>query len=71
MSDLTADLLPPVSAQRSVVTEQKLVRWLAITVALAFLLLFLVLPLVVVFAEAFRRGLGGFLAAFQEADAPI
>ncbi|MFC1459147.1 sulfate ABC transporter permease subunit CysW [Microvirga arabica] len=69
MSDLTAGLLPPVSAQRSVVTEQKLVRWLAISVALIFLLLFLVLPLVVVFVEAFRRGIEGFLAAFQEADA--
>jgi sulfate transport system permease protein len=69
MSDLTAGLLPPVLAQQSVVTEQKLVRWLAITVALAFLLLFLVLPLAVVFVEAFRRGLGGFLVAVQEADA--
>ena len=69
MSDLTAGLLPPVSAQQCVVTEQKLVRWLAITVALVFLLLFLVLPLVVVFVEAFRRGIEGFLAAFQEADA--
>jgi sulfate transport system permease protein len=56
-------------SQQSVVTEQTLVRWLAISVALIFLLLFLVLPLVVVFVEAFRRGFGGFLAAFQEADA--
>jgi sulfate/thiosulfate transport system permease protein len=69
MSDLSAALLPAGSSQRSVVTEQKLVRRLAIAVALIFLLLFLVLPLVVVFVEAFRRGIGGFLAAFQEADA--
>jgi sulfate transport system permease protein len=69
MSDLSATLLPVVSTQRSVVTEKTLVRRLAIAVALAFLLLFLVLPLIVVFVEAFRRGLGGFLAAFQEADA--
>ena len=69
MSDLSAALFPPVSSQQSVVTEHKLIRRLAITVALGFLLLFLVLPLVVVFVEAFRRGLGGFLAAFQEADA--
>jgi sulfate transport system permease protein len=69
MSDLSAALLPPVSAQQSVVTERKLTQWLAITLALVFLLLFVVLPLVVVFVEAFRRGLGGFLAAFQEADA--
>jgi sulfate transport system permease protein len=69
MSDLSAALLPPVSAQQSVVTERKLTQRLAITLALVFLLLFVVLPLVVVFVEAFRRGLGGFLAAFQEADA--
>jgi sulfate/thiosulfate transport system permease protein len=69
MSDLSAALFPPVSPQQSVVTEHKLIRRLAITLALGFLLLFLVLPLVVVFVEAFRRGLGGFLAAFQEADA--
>jgi len=69
MSDLSAVLAPPVLAQQSVVTEHKLVRQLAITVALVFLLLFVVLPLAVVFVEAFRRGLAGFLAAFQEADA--
>ena len=69
MSDLSAALFPPVSSRQSVVTEHKLIRRLAITLALGFLLLFLVLPLVVVFVEAFRRGLGGFLAAFQEADA--
>ncbi|WP_404295130.1 sulfate ABC transporter permease subunit CysW (plasmid) [Microvirga sp. RSM25] len=69
MSDLSAVLAPSVLAQQSVVTEHKLVRRLAITVALVFLLLFVVLPLAVVFVEAFRRGLAGFLAAFQEADA--
>ncbi|QRM33559.1 sulfate ABC transporter permease subunit CysW [Microvirga sp. VF16] len=69
MSDLSAALAVPVSSQQSVVTEQKPIRWLAISVALIFLLLFLVLPLAVVFVEAFRRGLEGFLAAFQEADA--
>jgi sulfate transport system permease protein len=69
MSDLGAVLAPPVLAQQSVVTEHKLIRRLAITVALVFLLLFVVLPLAVVFVEAFRRGLAGFLAAFQEADA--
>jgi sulfate transport system permease protein len=69
VSDLSAALLPPVSAQQSVVPERKLTQRLAITLALVFLLLFVVLPLVVVFVEAFRRGLGGFLAAFQEADA--
>ncbi|MPR30528.1 sulfate ABC transporter permease subunit CysW [Microvirga tunisiensis] len=69
MSDVSAAFLPAGSSQQSVVTERKLIRWLAISVALIFLLLFLALPLAVVFVEAFRRGLDGFLAAFQEADA--
>ncbi|PVE23993.1 sulfate ABC transporter permease subunit CysW [Microvirga sp. KLBC 81] len=69
MSDLSAALPRPVESQLSVVTERKLVRWVAIGIALAFLLLFLVLPLIVVFAEAFKRGLAGYFAAFQEEDA--
>ncbi|MGA2853173.1 MAG: sulfate ABC transporter permease subunit CysW, partial [Verrucomicrobiota bacterium] len=38
--------------------EPVLVRWILIAVALAFLALFLVVPLVAVFAEAFSRGVG-------------
>ena len=69
MSDLTAALPRSVASQPSVVTERRLVRWLAIGLALGFLLLFLVLPLLVVFVEAFKRGLAGYFAAFQEEDA--
>ncbi|WP_112661595.1 sulfate ABC transporter permease subunit CysW [Microvirga flavescens] len=54
---------------RSVVTESALVRRLAIAIAIAFLTLFLVLPLAVVFVQAFSKGLGAYLAAFQEPDA--
>jgi sulfate transport system permease protein len=44
-------------------------RWLLTGVALAFLAFFLVLPLVVVFAEAFSKGGAYFLAAIREPDA--
>jgi len=41
----------------------------AILVSLVFLGLFLVLPLVVVFAEALSNGIGAYLASFQDPDA--
>jgi sulfate transport system permease protein len=44
-------------------------RWLLIGVALVFLAFFLVLPLVVVFAEALSKGGSFFLAAIKEPDA--
>lgn len=53
----------------SVVTERRVVRWLLIAVALAFLGLFLVLPLLTVFAQALAKGWGAYLAAFAEPDA--
>jgi len=46
--------------------EPRLVRLLLIGAALGFLVLFLFLPLLVVFLEAFRRGLGAYLAAVTE-----
>ncbi|MEH3107248.1 MAG: sulfate ABC transporter permease subunit CysW [Sphingomonas fennica] len=49
--------------------ERPLARRLLIGAALAFLLLFLALPLVAVFVEALRRGLPPFLAAVVEPDA--
>ncbi|GEP00347.1 sulfate ABC transporter permease subunit CysW [Methylobacterium haplocladii] len=60
-----ASLRPPAS----VVTETGWVRWTLIAVAVAFLALFLVLPLVTVFAQAFAKGIGAYLAAFSEPDA--
>ncbi|RMX08748.1 sulfate ABC transporter permease subunit CysW [Corticibacter populi] len=49
-------------------TESPLVRGVLITIALGFLLLFLLLPLIAVFAEAFRQGTGAFLRAFESSD---
>jgi sulfate transport system permease protein len=50
-------------------TERPWVRSLVICVAVAWLGLFLVLPLVTVFVEALRQGLGAFVAAILEPDA--
>jgi sulfate transport system permease protein len=46
--------------------EPRLVRWLLITIALAFLLLFLLAPLAVVFSEALRKGLDAYRAAVTD-----
>ncbi len=49
--------------------EGRLVRFSLIATALAFLSLFLLLPLVAVFVEAFKLGIGPFLDAVQNPDA--
>jgi len=54
---------------RSVTTERRPVRIALILVAVAFLTLFLLLPLFAVFLEAFRAGLGAYWAAITEPDA--
>lgn len=50
-------------------TEPVLVRWTLIAIAITFLTVFVVLPLVVVFAEAFSRGIGAYFAALAEPEA--
>ena len=50
-------------------TEPAGVRMLLTGITLAFLALFLVLPLVVVFVEALRNGFGGYLTSIQDPDA--
>ena len=55
--------------QRISTTETPWVRYLLIGIALAFVLLFLVLPLAAVFTEALRKGLGAYLEALREPDA--
>jgi sulfate/thiosulfate transport system permease protein len=53
-------------SHRSVTTESAPVRLLLIGTAVAFLALFLLLPLTAVFAEAFRKGWEVFLASLHE-----
>jgi sulfate transport system permease protein len=50
-------------------TEPPLVRWSLIALAVLFLSLFIVLPLIAVFQQAFSKGWDVYLAALQEPDA--
>jgi sulfate transport system permease protein len=48
--------------------ESPLVRWLLIGVALLFLLLFLVVPLIAVFSMALQKGVGAYVAALLDPE---
>ena len=50
-------------------TEPRAVRFLITAIALIFLTVFVVLPLVVVFAQAFAKGIGTYFAALGEPEA--
>lgn len=63
-----ASLLRRRAPARSIVDETPLTRGVLIAVAVGFLLLFILLPLVAVFVEAFRRGLDHYLASFADPD---
>lgn len=56
-------------AQAPATRDASIVRWTLIAIAFGFLALFLVLPLVVIFAEAFREGIGAYFASFNDPDA--
>ncbi len=64
-----AALQVPLLRPASVVTEGGLVRGVLIATAILFLTLFLVLPLVTVFIQAFAKGWQAYFAAFAEPDA--
>jgi len=57
------------SARRDPRTEPGPVRWLIIGVAVAFLSVFVVLPLVLVFAQAFSKGIAAYLSALSDPEA--
>jgi sulfate transport system permease protein len=59
---------PPVG-HRSAVNEGALARIVLTLIAVVFLALFLILPLVLVFAEALRQGIGPYFDALKEPDA--
>ena len=68
MSDLSLDFIAS-DRTRSVTTERPVVRIMLVVVAVAFLTLFLLLPLLAVFTEAFRAGFGAYWQAIGEPDA--
>jgi sulfate transport system permease protein len=57
------------SAQADTRTEPKLVRFILIAIAITFLTVFVVLPLVVVFAQAFSKGIGAYFSALTDPEA--
>src|ERR1700694_677515 len=50
-------------------TDSAWVRWTLISVALSFLIIFLVLPLAAVFVEAFAKGWQTYLDSIRDPDA--
>ena len=68
-SSLSLHQAPGAKAGSSATTEPAVIRYLLIGTALAFLALFLLVPLVAVFVEALRKGFGPFFAALVEPDA--
>ena len=60
---------PKTASAYEIRTEPFLVRWTLITIAVLFLTVFVVLPLVVVFTEAFSRGVGAYFAALSDPEA--
>ncbi len=60
---------PKSASAHEIRTEPFLVRWTLITIAIVFLTIFVVLPLVVVFTEAFSRGVGAYLSALSDPEA--
>ena len=60
---------PAAFAVRGVRTEPRAVRIAVIAVAMVFLTVFVVLPLITVFAQAFSRGLFAYIAALSDPEA--
>ena len=59
----------PVRTHVRATTERRRVRWTLIAIAVGFMLFTLVLPLTLVFVEAFSEGVGAYFDAFSSRDA--
>jgi sulfate/thiosulfate transport system permease protein len=66
MSDVQSYLS---SARDDLRTEPRPIRIVIIAIALTFLTVFVVLPLVVVFAQAFSKGIGAYFSALSDPEA--
>jgi hypothetical protein len=67
--DEVANPLPFYAARDDVRTEPGPVRFVIIAIAVMFLTVFVVLPLVVVFAQAFSKGIGASFSALSDPEA--
>lgn len=68
MTTITFPSLSP-AAQQHATQEPRWVRWTLISIALLFLTLFLFIPLISVFYEAFKKGVEVYVAAITDPDA--
>lgn len=62
-------LTPSIAPRRAATTEPAWLRWLLVAISLGFLALFLLLPLAVVFQQAFAKGLRACVEAITDRDA--
>ncbi|CCD89310.1 sulfate/thiosulfate permease W protein (ABC superfamily, membrane) [Bradyrhizobium sp. ORS 285] len=67
--DASARSMAETAARRDPRAEPTVVRFAIITLAVAFLSVFVVLPLVVVFVEAFGKGIAAYLSALADPEA--
>src|SRR6266851_3595360 len=66
---MNASQISSISARDDLRTEPRFVRSIIITIAVIFLTIFVVLPLVVVFAQAFSKGVGAYFSALSDPEA--
>jgi sulfate transport system permease protein len=67
-SQIQGTLAPRSTASGLAISEPAFVRWLLIGIALVFLGMFLFLPLAIVFATAFQKGIAFYLHTFRDPD---
>jgi sulfate transport system permease protein len=67
--DEVANPLPFYAARDDVRTEPGPVRFVIIAITVMFLAVFVVLPLIVVFAQAFSKGIGAYFSALSDPEA--
>src|SRR3982750_2912821 len=64
-----SDRASRIAAARDLLNEPRPIRFIIVALAISFLTIFVVLPLVVVFASAFSKGISAYLAALTEPEA--
>jgi sulfate transport system permease protein len=67
--DEAASALPLYAARDDLRTEPGPIRFVIIAIAVVFITVFVVLPLVVVFAQAFSKGIGAYFSALSDPEA--
>jgi sulfate transport system permease protein len=67
-SQIPSALAPRSGVASRAISEPALVRWLLIGITVVFLGIFLFLPLAIVFATAFQKGIGFYLQTFHDPD---